>query len=132
MILDVYKITINTTTPRLHHALFVEAEGTEYGYLIHVLGDVQSGYTYDVYGGENDTGIKVEQVHGFLGKELIGYTEEGRLTEFMEACESVAPPGVQMNAQGVKIEKGKPWYRDGEWLEDAIRKLVSEGLLTML
>lgn len=134
MILDVYKITINSTIPdRNHSALFVQAEAdAEEGYLVHVLGDVQSGYTIDIYGGEEDTGVMVEQIHGYLRKELIGFAYDDRLSEFMDVCQGVPPPGVQMNPKGVKIDASKGYVRDSEWVEEVIEKLKDTGLLTLL
>ncbi len=132
MIFDVYKVAINSTTPRTHYALFVEAHSDGTGHLIHVLGDVQSGYACNIYSGADGWGVQAEYVSGFLGKELIGRALAGRLTEFVYACESLPPPGVQMNEYGVKIDKDKPWYRDGEWVEDLIRMLKDIGLMTAL
>jgi hypothetical protein len=135
MVLDIYKTTFHSpTTPnRYQYSLFVQAKnGKDQGYLLHILGDVQSGYRLEIYGGDDDTGVIVEQLIGFVAKELVGYAEDGRLVDVMDACEAVAPPGVQMDEMGVKIDKGTKWIRDAEWVEELILRLKAEGLITVV
>jgi hypothetical protein len=129
MTFDVYKVTYASGTLRTRYALFVEVEKNNTGYFIHVFGDVQQGMEYKVWSGETGWGIKVENVDGFLGKELLGTVAGGELTDFMDVCELVPPPWKQLDELGRKIEKDKPLYRDGEWVEEAIQKLKDAGLL---
>lgn len=132
MAINIYKVAYSSGTLRTRYALFVEAEEDNTGYFIHVFGDVQQGMEYKVWSGETDWGVKAENVDGFLGKELLGTVEEGMLMVFMDVCESVPPPGKQLDELGRKIDKEKPFYRDGEWVDEVIQKLKDAGLLQVI
>jgi len=92
MVFDVYRVAYASGTIRTRYALFVEVEENNTGHFTHVYGDVQQGMEYSVWSGESGWEIKAESVNGFLGKELLGTVEEGRLTDFMDACEMVPAP----------------------------------------
>jgi len=127
---NVYKVSYASGTIRTRYALFVEAEENNCGYFIHVFGDVQQGMDYKVYtGGGSDRGIKVENVDGFLGKELLGVVQKVKLMDFMDACEMVPPPWKQLDALGRRIDRERPLYRDREWVEEVVQKLKDAGLL---
>jgi hypothetical protein len=51
------------------------------------------------------------------------------MARFKEACRAMPPPGKQLSLNGRPIDPTQPLRRCGEWVQEVLQKVISEGLV---
>ena len=108
-----------------HIAIFVENGSNGSGTLYHVVGTILQGMTFEKKNRTPDQ--SATYVKG--SKRLIGQVKSDQMGQFEIVCRSVPVPGAQMTLRGQLIDPSKPLRRCGDWVNEAISKLISEGLV---
>ncbi|KAK2735810.1 hypothetical protein FQN55_001992 [Onygenales sp. PD_40] len=124
-----YKVylVISAGLPRDHHALFIETDpNTLSGHIYQVTGNVQNGMAF-----EDKPGEPPEQQPTFQGKKLIGTVPKENEKAFKDVCLGLEPPKKQFDGPK-RLYPGEPIRRCQEWTTEAIRALVSSGVLLLM
>lgn len=109
--------------PRNHHAIFIETDDNQSGYLYHVKGTIQDGMTYEVKHRSNP-----EQSTTFAKKTYLGWVNEPDYSRVNDICAGVSPTKEQFN-KGRRLDRREPLRRCQEWTQDAIQALRDGGVL---
>lgn len=86
--------------PRNHHAIFIETDDSQSGYLYHVKGTIQDGMTYEVKHRSNP-----EQSTTFAKKTYLGWVNEPDYSRVNDICGGVPPPKKQFK-KGRRLDPG--------------------------
>ncbi|KJF60048.1 uncharacterized protein CIMG_12709 [Coccidioides immitis RS] len=111
--------------PRDHHTIFVETggDGPETGHIFHVMGDIQTGMTF-----ENKPAKKPDESATFVSKERIGSVTHSNYPQILIICQTIPPPKKQF--QGPKrLYPDEPLRRCQEWTADVIKALTDAEIL---
>jgi hypothetical protein len=121
---DVYKVSYVFPTAPTHCVLFVETDDNGFGSIFHVRGSIRDGMEYEIR-----NGIKPQLQPHFSRMDLIGTVTYAKLSDIMGTCESIPPPGIQVDDHDEKINADAPLYCCGEWLDDVIQALKDRKVL---
>lgn len=120
---NVYRVAFAYPTAPTHYVLFVETDDTGIGSIFHVTGSIYEGMEYEIRGGQTP------RLQPHLSRmDLLGNVLYAKLAHFMDICESIPTPGMQLDDHE-EINPGEPLYCCGEWLDDVIRDLEYHGVL---
>jgi len=115
-----------------HIAIYVEKEPVSEsnekgsGTLYHVVSSILVGMKY-----ENKPSYNFKHSVSFIvdSNVLIGQVKDSDMPLFQAVCEAVPPPGAQLTKRGGRIDSSKPLRRCGEWVEDVVEKLLTDGVV---
>jgi len=108
-----------------HIAIFVENGSNGSGTLYHVVGTIPQGMTFEKKNRTPDQ--SATYVKG--SKRLIGHVKSDQMDQFEIVCRLIPVPGAQMTLGGKLKDPSKPLRRCGDWVNEAISKLIAEGLV---
>ncbi|KIW16226.1 hypothetical protein PV08_06277 [Exophiala spinifera] len=125
---DVYWVE-SAGMPRNHVAIFVETHelGPGTGHNFQVSGTIQLGMYHNHRPGKKP---EEDEQSAFVSKRLLGRVPRAVYDDgtFRQVCDRVEPPPKQF--EGAKrLFPGRRLIRCGEWAEDAVGQLKSEGIL---
>jgi uncharacterized protein DUF6540 len=107
-----------------HVGIFVETNGVdESGQLFHVVGNIQTGMTY-----ETRMARKPEDSNTFVSKSNLGWIDAQLFDRVDSICRSIPPPKKQFHGPK-KLYPKEPLRRCHEWAHEAIAALRSAGVL---
>ncbi|KAG5656079.1 hypothetical protein KAF25_001649 [Fusarium avenaceum] len=110
--------------PRNHHALFVQSNEDETGFLFNVIGNIQSGMEFEAKELSEKPGLS----QNFLSKSQLGWIEADDLHRVEEICRANPPPAKQFDGPK-RIDKTKPLRRCQEWTSETVASLRAEGIV---
>lgn len=121
---EVY-LTIETSLPRHHHALFVETHevGSQTGHVYNVQGDIQNGMVY-----EEKTTEEPEKSPVFAEKRRIGSVSKEDYPRLIAVCQSLPVPKKQFEGAR-RLYPKEPLRRCQEWTREAIQALLEAKLV---
>lgn len=120
---NVYRVSY-AGMPRDHHAIFVEKNSDESGWLFQVTGDVQRGMVHD------DKAVRrPEDSATYQGKELIGQVTAANFNQIKGICCTIPPPKKQFEGPR-RLYPREPIRRCQEWTAEAIQALRDGNVLT--
>jgi hypothetical protein len=111
---------------RNHIFIFVETGDDKKGRRFHVTGTVLNGMKYETedYDFPDESASYVQD-----SLKLVGTVEQSDMARFGAVCEAVEVPGAQMKLNGKLKDPSKPLRRCGEWVQDAVEKLIADGIV---
>ena len=119
---NVYRVSY-AGLPRDHHAIFVEMNNDQSGWLFQVTGDIQNGMKH------NDKPAKKPEESGtYQSKVVIGKVATADFARIKPTCESIPPPKKQFEGPR-RLYPNEPLRRCQEWTQEAINALVNAGIL---
>lgn len=111
--------------PRNHHAIFVETQDNGSGTLFNVIGDIQSGMTYETRHMSEKPEVSNPT---FISKSSLGWVGVNDLSRVDSVCRANPAPANQFDGPK-QIDKNKPLRRCQEWTSETIGNLKAEGIL---
>lgn len=119
---NVYRVSY-AGLPRDHHAIFVEMNNDQSGWLFQVTGDIQNGMKH------NDKPAKKPEESGtYQSKIAIGTVATADFARIKPTCESIPAPKKQFEGPR-RLHPKEPLRRCQEWTQEAIDALVKAGIL---
>lgn len=115
---NVYRVSY-AGLPRDHHAIFVEMNNDQSGWLFQVTGDIQNGMIH------ND---KPEESGTYQSKIAIGTVAPGDFARIKPTCESIPAPKKQFEGPR-RLYPNEPLRRCQEWTQETIDALDKAGIL---
>lgn len=122
MAYNVYRIAYGGM-PRDHHAIFVETNSDETGWLFQVVGNIQEGMRHD-----DKPAKKPEDSTTFQERTFIGTVTVANFDRIKPICESIPPPKKQFHGPR-RLYPQEPIRRCQEWTKEAIDALVEAQVL---
>lgn len=126
---DVYWVE-SAGMPRNHVAIFVETHelGPGTGHCFQVSGNIQQGMYHNHRFGKKP---EEDEQSAFISKRFLGKVSRADYAngKFQQVCDQIEPPPKQFEGPK-RLFAGKKLIRCGEWAEDAVEKLRSEGILS--
>lgn len=116
--------------PINHVAIFVETHelGPGTGHSFQVSGNIQQGMYHNHRLGKKP---EEDEQSAFISKRFLGRVSRAVYDNgnFRQVCDLVEAPPKQFEGPK-RLFPGQKLIRCGEWAEDAVKKLRSEGILT--
>lgn len=127
MFYSVYTVELLGSGPRNHVRLFVETQEDGGGQIFHVIGTILQGMTF-----ETRPEVKPENDALFVlgSQKCVGRIAQSAMGELDDLCQSISPPGAQMNLNGTRKDPTKPLRRCGEWVEQVKEEALRCGLIS--
>jgi hypothetical protein len=123
---DVYKLRYADASGSLrsHHALFIETDEDQKGFLFHVVGDLQEGMCQEIMMHRNPADLL-----GYLSREFLGTIESNKYAEVDSLIRGTPAPWKQFDHRGRKLRPDRPIHRPEHWLEEVLETLRNWGTL---
>jgi hypothetical protein len=115
--------------PMNHVAIFVETHelGSSTGHGFQVSGNIQQGMWHNPRPGKKP---EEDEQSAFISKRILGIVSRAVYDNgtFRQVCDLVEAPPKQFEGPK-RLFPGQKLIRCGEWAEDTVKKLRSEGIL---
>lgn len=122
MLCNVYRVS-SLGVPMDHHAIFVETEEDQSGWVFQVTGNIQNGMLHD-----NKPTKRPEDSLTYQGKVLIGTVAAANFARVKPTCENIPAPKKQFEGAR-RLYPNEPLRRCQEWTRDAIDALIKAEIL---
>lgn len=119
---NVYRVAY-AGIPREHHAIFVEMNNDQSGWLFQVAGNIMYGQEYQDKRSRNP-----EQSTSYRSKVAIGTVAIADFARIKPTLESIPPPKKQFEGE-LRLYPEEPLRRCQEWTQEAINALFYAGIL---